>query len=292
MKKTIVSLAVISLLTGFAGFSGNAKAQEGILDKGCVSFTVDDNESSIYNLMYPALKKYNFPATAYVVTDWVGTKNHMSWSQLKNLQSKGKWEIGNHTKSHKDLTQLSSKDMKNQISKAQSALTRNGIKKPVAFAAPYGEFNDQVVSVLKSLGFTSNRWAWSEFGKFNEPGDFDPFGITVVSLKSPLDFASAKKLIDEAASEKKWLVFVLHGIVEGPAGDYEFSASDLQKTADYLNSLKTQGAVDVKTVSQAVNLVNQSSGSASATSNSSSSQSSSSSSSTSQSVSISITSKK
>jgi len=253
MRKTMTLLIALLILGSAISTAPHAKAAG--LEKGLVTFTVDDNESSVYSLMYPILKKYSFPATAYVVTDWMNSSGHMKWSQLKTLQNKGKWEIGNHTKSHKDLTRLSLKDMKKQISKAQNAFSKNGISKPKSFAAPYGEFNDQVVSTLKSLGFTSNRWAWSEFGRFNDPESLDPYNITVVSLKSPLEFEDAKKLIDEAASEKKWLVFVLHGLVEGPAGEYEFGASDLRETADYLNSLKLSGKIDVKTVSQSVNLM-------------------------------------
>ena len=256
MRKILTLTLAVFLLSGLFRLAPAAEAAK--LDRGYVSFTVDDNDSSVYSLMYPVLKKYSFPATAYVVTDWMNTKGHLKWSELKTLQNAGKWEIGNHTKSHKDLTQLSAKNMKNEINKAQSAFTKNKIIKPKTFAAPYGEFNEQVISILRSLGFTSNRWAWSEFGKFNEPDSFDPFNITVVSLRSPLAFDDAKKLIDEAVSEKKWLVFVLHGLVPGPAGDYEFSVNDFQKTADYLNSLRGRGEVDVKTVSQGVRLMKQS----------------------------------
>jgi peptidoglycan/xylan/chitin deacetylase (PgdA/CDA1 family) len=253
MKKGIVAVIVLLIAGGAVFLAPSAKAAS--LEKGCVTFTVDDNETSVYSLMYPALKKYSFPATSYVVTDWMGTPDHMSWKQLKTLQNTGKWEIGNHTQSHLNLTTLSASDMKAQITNAQSAFSKNGIKTPKAFAAPYGEFGSQTVSALKSLGFTSNRWAWSEFGKFNEVDSFDPFNITVVSFKSPMKYADAKKLIDEAATGKKWLVFVVHGVVKGNAGDYEVSSTDLKQTAQYLNSLKKKGSVNVKTVSQCVDLM-------------------------------------
>ncbi|ULH17276.1 polysaccharide deacetylase family protein (plasmid) [Deinococcus sp. KNUC1210] len=77
-----------------------------------VVLTFDDSYQGFFDLAYPVLKRYGYPAAVFVHTDYVGvqTGDHpkMSWDELQQLDQEGLVTIGAHTRSHPaDLALLS-----------------------------------------------------------------------------------------------------------------------------------------------------------------------------------------
>lgn len=62
-----------------------------------VCLTFDDGYTSFYTQIYPLLKKYNVPASFYIITSRIDRYNHMSAEQIKELSDSGLVEIGTHT---------------------------------------------------------------------------------------------------------------------------------------------------------------------------------------------------
>ena len=81
----------------------------------CITF--DDSYESVYEYAFPILEQYNFTATVFVITDYIGRTNawdylignnkrkHMNWAQLRTLHD-AKWEIASHSTSHSYLARL------------------------------------------------------------------------------------------------------------------------------------------------------------------------------------------
>jgi peptidoglycan/xylan/chitin deacetylase (PgdA/CDA1 family) len=230
-------------------------AQAASLDKAIVTITLDDGYQSLYKYALPILKKYSFPATCYITSDFVGDGSHVTWSQLKTLKGSYSWEIGNHTKSHEDLLQLTDQEIISQVKDAENAFENNGLNNVAAFAPPFGDFDQRVVDILKGQGYiTSNREAWTEETAFNTVASFDPWSLNISSLESDkMNYTKAKNLIDQAVYGKKWLIFVLHDIVPGtPTNPYQFKATELQKIVDYLGILSKQKKLQIVTTSAGV----------------------------------------
>ena len=66
--------------------------------------TIDDGYVSGYSEAWPILKKFGYPFTMFVYTNYIGTGGKsISWQQLEEMQKAGV-EIGSHTVSHDRLT--------------------------------------------------------------------------------------------------------------------------------------------------------------------------------------------
>lgn len=134
---------------------------KGQLPKKSVVLTIDDGWRSAYDLAFPILKKYGYPATLFVYTDLItGSKKTLSWDLLLEMSNKG-IDIQCHTKTHRNLAMLkereSLKDYYEAIDRELSESARiikEKLNKDVKyFAYPYGSTNHLVIALLKKYGF-------------------------------------------------------------------------------------------------------------------------------------------
>lgn len=252
-KKSRIVAILVAVLAGaliLTAKTSNASA------KGIVTFTFDDGESSQYNVAYPILRQYNFPATAYITTDWIGIPNpkFMNWNQVKALQDEGNWEIGNHTANHDELwrKKFSKRYIRRDLERSQNILVAHGIVRPVSFAPPYGKWNNRLMKIVRQWGFTSSRRAWVKKSPLNDPHSrkFNRWAFEAVGLARPRTFEDVQRYINWAAENDEWLVFVIHGVSETPRGN-ETSATELRKIAQYVSDLENKGEINVLTVKDA-----------------------------------------
>ncbi|HYO06623.1 MAG TPA: polysaccharide deacetylase family protein [Phototrophicaceae bacterium] len=115
--------------------------------------TLDDGEKGQIEYAKPILDKYGFPATFFIICNYVSEGNeegdnaHMSWSDILLLQSGG-YEIGSHTMNHDDLDELSEEQAEKEVVDSKKCLENNGVKKVRAFSYPFngGYENEAIVS--------------------------------------------------------------------------------------------------------------------------------------------------
>ncbi len=139
------------------------KLQKGLsLPPRCAVITVDDAYRSFLTDGWPLLKQYGYQATLFVSTDTVGGGGYLSWQELRLLQEAG-IEIGNHSASHAYLLDRlpseSGEDWEIRVTsdlrRSQQAFENHLGSAPKLFAYPYGEFAPELVSLVKSEGFTA-----------------------------------------------------------------------------------------------------------------------------------------
>jgi hypothetical protein len=73
------------------------------LPKRSVVITIDDGYESVHRVALPILRKYGFPATLFVYTDFIGAADALSWPQLQDLVSSGLVDVQAHSKSHHNM---------------------------------------------------------------------------------------------------------------------------------------------------------------------------------------------
>ena len=65
--------------------------------------TIDDGWRATYDIAFPILKKYGYPATLFVYTQLItGGSKTLSWDQVRDMSTQG-LDVQCHTISHRNL---------------------------------------------------------------------------------------------------------------------------------------------------------------------------------------------
>lgn len=128
------------------------------------AWTIDDGASS------SAVKSYldiaentNNHLTLFVTSDFSSWRANSK--QISRLLDQGKIQLGNHTSNHKDLTTLSSAQIKKQLYDCHLFMLHEfGYDARPYFRPPYGSSNSKVHSVAAELGYTVPTLWYGSFG--------------------------------------------------------------------------------------------------------------------------------
>ncbi len=219
---------------------------KGIFTTGAVSLRFDDNWLSQYKNAFPLLNQAGFDATLYVVSKQIadtGFPGYMSRAQIEEVYKEGH-EIGAHTRTHPDLVTLSTQGKIDEIEGSRNDLLAWGVGPILSFAYPFGSYDSSVIEVVKSAGFQS---AGSSNGGLATP-DSDPYQLERFGIENTTTFSTIKGWIDQAATQKSWLILTIHEVEPTCTQRYCVTVSLLQQVIDYLGNK----GLPVVTISQAL----------------------------------------
>jgi len=125
-----------------------------------VVITIDEGWKSVYDVAYPVLKKYRYPATLFLRTDVIGKKMGLSWNQVRELSENG-MDIQCGTNSGQDLVSLAAnQSLQAYIEALKGALSdpKETIIKGLGIecrylAYPKGKTNSLIIAFLKKYGY-------------------------------------------------------------------------------------------------------------------------------------------
>jgi peptidoglycan/xylan/chitin deacetylase (PgdA/CDA1 family) len=119
-----------------------------------VALTFDDGYEDNYTYAFPILKKYNFPATVFVIVSEVGKPGRLNWDQIREMRSSGLISFGSHTLTHPFLPQIKSDQLlKNEILGSKNELELRLGAAVDTFCYPMGRFDPRVEAVVKDSGY-------------------------------------------------------------------------------------------------------------------------------------------
>ena len=167
----IVALLIIFLSNSFI-YATNINDEEvfiknGSRDKKLIALTFDDGpHPKETNQVLDILNKYNVKGTFFVAG------KHANWYPEPLVRaSKEGHEIGNHTFNHPDISNLSDRQLEEEILKCEEILLKLTGKKPQLFRPPYGSYRQEALaSIAKKLNYKIVLWTSVDARDWQNPG--------------------------------------------------------------------------------------------------------------------------
>ncbi|GAC1318375.1 MAG: hypothetical protein NVSMB25_07770 [Thermoleophilaceae bacterium] len=142
---------------------------------GTAVLSFDDGWHDNHEVVLPLLQEYGISATVYVTTGLVGQVNPwtrdgarmMNADELRDLVKAG-FEIGAHTVSHPDLSQLDREACLREMVDSRAELEQITGQRVRTFAYPYCKYGPEAISAAREAGFDAvvtchGRGSWERF---------------------------------------------------------------------------------------------------------------------------------
>ena len=236
----------------------DAENGKGTLPDNAVLLSFDDGYETMYNVVFPLLKAYNYPAVFAPVTGWLDTPANQkipyadkmldrsvfaTWAQVKEMEQSGLVEVASHThnlhngikanpsggqlpaviapeyKNGKYETEDAYKNrLRSDFALTVQTLVNHIGKKPRVMVWPYGQFNDVAVQIARQAGMPH----YFSLGEkiINKVGDKH---IGRLLLNAETDLNTVKNYLD-GIDESKQIQRVLHVDL-----DYVYDANKAQQ---------------------------------------------------------------
>ena len=165
--------------------------------------TFDDGWKSQYESAWPILKKFGYPFTLCIYTDYVkgGPKSggeSITWEQIAELRDAGV-DIAGHTVSHKDLRGPTKRGgtptpeydawLWNELNGSKQMLEQRLGVKIDALALPFGFYNAHVQEIAKKAGYEAIFTVYGQ--KIGSGSPNNALGRYMIEANKPNIFASA-----------------------------------------------------------------------------------------------------
>lgn len=182
-----------------------------------IVITIDDGFKSTFTLAYPVLKKYNFPATLFLYTNFIEKNSgSLTWKEIREM-TKNNIEIGSHTLSHCNLLKYKKNEnyetystrIKKEIFLSKEILESKIQGKVKFFAYPYGTYG----STIKDLAIQTGYEGIFNANSMNNTLDADPFSLNRQIIFGQSSFNSFIRILHQRPL-KTSQIFPYDGIIE------------------------------------------------------------------------------
>jgi peptidoglycan-N-acetylglucosamine deacetylase len=163
----IVFFIVCTPTKGFCTKNEGIFIKNGPRDKKYLAITFDDGpHPKETDEVLDMLKKHNVKATFFIAG------KHANWYSKPLIRaSKEGHEIGNHTFSHPDISNLSNSQLENEILKCEEQIIKLTGKKPELFRPPYGSYKEnELANIAKKHGYKVVLWTTVDAKDWKNPG--------------------------------------------------------------------------------------------------------------------------
>jgi len=194
-----------------------ARVRSGQLPPKPIVITIDDGFKSTYTLAYPVLKKYNFPATLFLYTNFIEKNNYsLTWEEIREM-TKNNIEIGSHTLSHCNLLKYKKNEdyetylarIRREIFLSKEILESKIGKKVKFFAYPYGVYSPIIKNLVIQAGYEGILNANS----MNNTLNADSFSLNRQIIFGQSSFNSFVRILNQRLLNASQ-IFPYDGIIE------------------------------------------------------------------------------
>ncbi len=212
-----------------------------------VTLTFDDGDADNYPVG-ALLQKNGLHATFYIPSGLVGQPGFMTWDQIKDLAAAGN-EIGGHSLAHVKLQGLDTTNLKEEICDDRQDFVNRDFT-PVSFAYPFGNYDPNVVAMVKQCGYDGARTVQGG------PDTIPPADRYLVRafpyVVSDTDMGKLQRYVSGTRKEGGgWVILIFHHVCD--SCDYFAVHPDiLNKFIPWLASQQAMGHLTVKTFAEVI----------------------------------------
>lgn len=142
------------------------------LPEKTVAITMDDGWLGNYTEAFDILKKYNVPATIFIVENLVGTESYFTWEQAKEMYDSGLVKIHVHGRKHISATSYSKEKLIEDYNHTHELIEEKlGAKVQKIMAYPAGDSSADTIKWLKEAGFEVQ--VQTKYGTVNKSSSLD-----------------------------------------------------------------------------------------------------------------------
>lgn len=117
------------------------------------ALTFDDGYLDNFTVARQIIDSAGGRATFFVPSGLLGTGEHMTWEQVKELADTG-FEIGSHTKTHRELPGLDSETLQDEIAGSREELQERLGTRIESFAYPRGLYDHRAKAAVRQAGYS------------------------------------------------------------------------------------------------------------------------------------------
>jgi len=182
-----------------------------------IVITIDDGYKSTYTLAYPVLRKYNFPATLFLYTNFIEKNSYsLTWEEIREMISHN-IEIGSHTLSHCNLLKYKKNEnyethlarIRREIFLSKEILESKIGGEVKFFAYPYGVYSPIIKNLVIQAGYKGILNANS----MNNTLNAHPFSLNRQIIFGQSSFNSFIRILNQRPFNTSQ-IFPYDGIIE------------------------------------------------------------------------------
>ena len=117
-----------------------------------ILLTFDDGNIDNYTFAYPIMKSYGFSGTIYIVANRLNAEGFVNVSNLQEMITTG-WEIGSHTYTHPDLTEIPGDSLRGELLASRTTLEETLDIEVLSLAYPFGLYDQSIADKAEDYGY-------------------------------------------------------------------------------------------------------------------------------------------
>ena len=172
----------------------------------------DDNRLNVLENALPVMEEYGFKATVWVISRLADSKypemqnyGWLNWDHLAQLRDRG-WEMGAHTATHPFAPFMirgtagpdGARRYVDDLLECNDAIERHLGTRPVHFAYPGGEWNDEAEALVLRYYRTARHWICDDRPYAYNTWETNPYRLQAINVSMHMSMERFERLLDGA----------------------------------------------------------------------------------------------
>ena len=190
-----------------------------------ITYSFDDGTYNQIGKGLPLLDKYNLKGSFNLITSW-----DQEWEGFR-LAAKNGHEISSHTVTHPNLKEQTIETQMSELKESRRKIEKKTDHECVTLVYPYCSAGDY--DLAKKYYISARACS----GELIGPNPYDVFDISSIVIGDKTNYKTGKDLnnwVDKAFDEKKWVMFLIHGI-DGDGGYSPIDSFELELHLKYVS---------------------------------------------------------